>query len=65
MQLQIWFVNSNVENAVATSVIGLVYGPVFPACLTLANVILPSEVRMVSMAFMWVSGHFYVIAKHF
>jgi len=52
MQLQIWFVNSNVENAFATSVIGMVFGPIFPACLSLANDILPSEVRLVSMAFM-------------
>lgn len=51
MQLQIWFVNSNAQNAFATSVIGVVYGPVFPACLSLANDILPSEVRLVSMAF--------------
>lgn len=65
MQLQIWFVNSNVENAIATSVIGLVYGPVFPACLTLANDILPPEVRMVSMAFMWVSGHSYFTTIYF
>lgn len=52
MQLQIWFVNSNIQNALATSIIGMVYGPVFPACLSLANDILPSEVRLVSMALM-------------
>lgn len=65
MQLQIWFVNSNVQNAFATSVIGMVYGPVFPACLSLANDLLPSEVRLVSMAIMYVSDHFYFIASHF
>jgi len=52
MQLLIWFVNSNVQNAFAMSIIGVVYGPVFPACLSLANDILPSEVRFMSMAIM-------------
>jgi len=52
MQLLIWFVNSNVQNAFSTSIIGLAYGPVFPAALTLANDILPPDIRMVSMAFM-------------
>ncbi|KJA25980.1 hypothetical protein HYPSUDRAFT_64204 [Hypholoma sublateritium FD-334 SS-4] len=50
MQLIICFVNSSLANSVATAVIGLVYGPVFPSCLALANDLLPSEVRMVSMA---------------
>jgi len=52
MQLLIWFVNSNVQNAFAMSIIGVVYGPVYPACLSLANDILPSEVRFMSMAIM-------------
>jgi len=65
MQLQIWFVNSNAQNAFATSVIGMVYGPVFPACLSLANDLLPSEVRLVSMGIMYVSDHFYFITTHF
>ncbi|KDR84783.1 hypothetical protein GALMADRAFT_131573 [Galerina marginata CBS 339.88] len=56
MQILIWRVNSNLENSVSTAIIGLVYGPVFPACLTLANDILPSEVRMVSMALISATG---------
>ncbi|CAA7264720.1 unnamed protein product [Cyclocybe aegerita] len=58
MQILIWTVNSNVQNAFATGVIGLVFGPVFPAILTLANDILPSEVRMVSMALISAAASF-------
>ena len=54
MQLLIWFVNSNIQNAFYIGIIGLVYGPVFPASLTLANDILPPDIHMVSMAIMWV-----------
>ena len=54
MQLLIWFVNSNIQNAFSTGIIGLAYGPVFPASLTLANDILPPDIHMVSMAIMWV-----------
>ncbi|KAF9480471.1 MFS general substrate transporter [Pholiota conissans] len=50
MQILIWVVNSDVENAFSTSMIGLFYGPVFPASLALANDVLPSEIRMISMA---------------
>ncbi|KAF8807212.1 MFS general substrate transporter [Phlegmacium glaucopus] len=58
MQLLIWFVNSNVQNAFFTSIIGLVYGPIFPAALTLANDILPPDICMVSMAFISASASF-------
>ena len=54
MQLLIWLVNSSVQNAFAASILGLVYGPVFPASLTLANDILPADICLVSMAIMWV-----------
>jgi len=54
MQLLIWFVNSNIENAFSTSIIGAVYGPIFPACLGMSSDILPSEVRMISMGLMYV-----------
>jgi len=50
MQLLIWFVNSNAANAFFTSVIGLLFGPVFPSTLTLATMVLPEETHMVSMA---------------
>ncbi|GLB36388.1 hypothetical protein LshimejAT787_0306760 [Lyophyllum shimeji] len=49
MHLLIWFVNSNFENALSASVIGALYGPVFPAILRLASDILPPEVHMISM----------------
>ena len=52
MHILIWTVKSLFLNAFATSIVGLVYGPVFPATLTLANDILPVEVSMVSMALM-------------
>lgn len=54
MQILILVVNSNVENAFSTGMIGLFYGPVFPGCLAQANDILPSEIRMISMALMYV-----------
>lgn len=53
LHLTIWLVKSNIENAVATSLIGLLYGPIFPACLSMANDVLPAEVHMVAMALMW------------
>lgn len=49
MQLLIWFVNSTIENAFSTAIIGIAYGPMFPACLTMANELLPPDVHMVSM----------------
>ncbi|KAJ2928860.1 hypothetical protein H1R20_g8167, partial [Candolleomyces eurysporus] len=50
MQFLIWFVRSVVVNSVALSAIGLLYGPLFPACLSVANDMLPQDIRMVSMA---------------
>ncbi|PPQ90444.1 hypothetical protein CVT25_014962 [Psilocybe cyanescens] len=58
MQVLIWTVDSNLANSISTSVIGLVYGPVFPASLTLANDILSLEVRMISMALISASASF-------
>ena len=52
MQLLIWFVNSNVENAFSTGLIGALFGPIFPACLTMANELLPANVHMSSMTIM-------------
>ena len=54
MQILIWFINSNIQNAFSMGIIGLVYGPVWPASLTLANDILPPDIHMVSMAIMCV-----------
>ncbi|KAJ7492833.1 MFS general substrate transporter [Mycena latifolia] len=56
MQLFIWFIDSNVENAVSTALIGALFGPLFPACLELANDLLPVEVNMISMAIISASG---------
>ncbi|KAF9535544.1 major facilitator superfamily domain-containing protein [Crepidotus variabilis] len=50
MQITIWRVNSNIQNALAASIIGLLYGPVWPAILTLTTDILPPHVHMASMA---------------
>jgi fucose permease len=52
MQLLIWFLKSPTQDAIYTSLIGLFYGPVFPAALGMANDILPDEVHMVAMALM-------------
>ena len=54
MHLLIWFIKSGIQNAVSASLIGVLYGPIFPACLSMANDILPEEVHMVAMALMYV-----------
>lgn len=54
MHLLIWFVRSTVENGISTAIVGLVYAPIFPGVLSLANEISPPEVHMVSMALMCV-----------
>ncbi|KAJ7042461.1 major facilitator superfamily domain-containing protein [Mycena alexandri] len=56
MQLLIWLYNSNVENAVSASLIGVFFGPIFPACLELTNDLLPVELNMLSMAIVSASG---------
>ncbi|KAJ3551039.1 hypothetical protein NMY22_g41 [Coprinellus aureogranulatus] len=50
MQLLIWFVHSIPVDGTALAIVGLCYGPVWPATLNWANDMLPVEVRMVSMA---------------
>ncbi|KAG1784259.1 major facilitator superfamily domain-containing protein [Suillus placidus] len=50
MTILIWFVNSTIENALSSAVVGLMYGPIFPGTLGLCNDVLPSDVHMVSMA---------------
>jgi len=54
MELSIWFAKSYIANAVSTAIIGTLFGPLFPACLSVANDILPTEVQMISMALMYV-----------
>ncbi|KAI0343924.1 MFS general substrate transporter [Trametopsis cervina] len=48
-QLTIWFVDSFVENAIATAFLGVVYGPIFVAALALVNDLLPADLHMMSM----------------
>lgn len=50
MTILIWFVNSTIENALSSAVVGLMYGPIFPGTLGLCNDVLPRDVHMVSMA---------------
>ncbi|KAH8120553.1 MFS general substrate transporter [Phellopilus nigrolimitatus] len=50
MHLLIWFVNSVLENAISTAIIGLLYGPVYPSVLALAVDMLPREAHMITMA---------------
>ncbi|KAG1787716.1 major facilitator superfamily domain-containing protein, partial [Suillus variegatus] len=50
MTILIWFVDSTIENALSSAVVGLMYGPIFPGTLGLCNDILPRDVHMVSMA---------------
>ncbi|TFK20148.1 MFS general substrate transporter [Coprinopsis marcescibilis] len=50
MQLVIWFVDIVPVNAVALVIIGLVFGPMFPASMNMANDIIPADQRLISMA---------------
>lgn len=50
MHLCIWFVPSFIENAVSTAIVGLMYGPIYPANLGIARDLLPTEVHLVSLA---------------
>jgi MFS family permease len=54
MHILIWLVNSNIENSFSTAIIGLMYGPVWPASLTMLSEILPPDVRMMGMAILYV-----------
>jgi hypothetical protein len=57
MHLLIWFSRSVPVNGAALSIVGLFYGPIWPATLNWANDMLPQEVRMVTMAIMYVFLH--------
>ncbi|RDX56109.1 MFS general substrate transporter [Lentinus brumalis] len=50
MHLLIWFIPSCIENAVSAAVVGLVYGPIYPANIGIARDMLPAEVHLVSLA---------------
>lgn len=50
MFLVIWLVPSVFGDCFAASIVGLVYGPMFPGGLGLAIDVLPSELALVSMA---------------
>jgi len=50
MTMLIWFVESTIENALSSAVVGLTLGPIFAGTLGLCNDILRSEVHMVLMA---------------
>ncbi|KAF9557867.1 MFS general substrate transporter [Agrocybe pediades] len=58
MEILIWRVNSNVGDSVATAIIGVVFAPIFPGCLTLANDLLPPEIQMVSMGLISATASF-------
>ena len=50
MHLLIWLVPSCIENAISAAVVGLVYGPIYPANIAIARDLLPTEVHLVSLA---------------
>lgn len=54
MHLFIWFIDSSVQNAISTAIIGLVYGPIFPGMLSLLAELLPKRIHMVGMSVMCV-----------
>ncbi|KAK7064405.1 MFS domain-containing protein [Favolaschia claudopus] len=56
MHLLMFLVNSFIENAFSASLIGLFFGPIFPACLELGIDLLPPELTMPSMAIISAAG---------
>ena len=54
MHLTIWFVHSFPANAFSVSIVGFAYGPIFPGNMGQAHEVLPEELRMISMAIMYV-----------
>ncbi|KAL0571974.1 hypothetical protein V5O48_009976 [Marasmius crinis-equi] len=57
MHITIWTVDSSLLNSIATAVIGLVYGPVWPGALTYVSLILPGDTRMMVMAIFSAAGN--------
>ena len=52
----IWFIDSSLENIFSASIVGLVYGSVWPGALGLITELLPKEFQMISMALMSAFG---------
>lgn len=48
-QLTIWFVDSFIENCVATAFLGLLYGPMYVDGLAIVKELLPEDLHMISM----------------
>ena len=63
MHLLIWFVPSFIENAVSAAVVGLVYGPIYPANIGIARDLLPAEVHLVSLAIVYVHQPFRITSN--
>ncbi|KIL71036.1 hypothetical protein M378DRAFT_6885 [Amanita muscaria Koide BX008] len=56
MHLLIWLTSDVFGDSFSASLIGLFYGPVFPAMLSMATDILPDEVHLISMALVTTSA---------
>ena len=54
--LLIWLTKSVFVNALCASIIGLLYGPIYPGLLSMATEVLPDEVHLVSMSLMYVDS---------
>ncbi|KAL0066539.1 hypothetical protein AAF712_006341 [Marasmius tenuissimus] len=57
MHITIWLVDSSLQNSVATAIIGLVYGPIWPGALTIISALLPKDMRMMVMAIFSAAGN--------
>ena len=55
MHLLIWLTKSVFGNALCASIIGFLYGPIYPNLLSMATEVLPDEVHLVSMSLMYVN----------
>jgi hypothetical protein len=54
--LLIWLTKRVFVNAFCASIIGLLYGPIYPGLLSMATEVLPDEVHLVSMSLMYVGS---------
>ncbi|KDQ09347.1 hypothetical protein BOTBODRAFT_179057 [Botryobasidium botryosum FD-172 SS1] len=54
LEISVWRIPSLIENAIAISLIGLVLGPFFPICMSVAGEVLPR--RLVVGSIGWISG---------
>ncbi|KAF9270783.1 MFS general substrate transporter [Marasmius fiardii PR-910] len=57
LHVTVLVVDSSLQNSIATAIIGLMYGPIWPGALTIISLLLPGDVRMMVMAIFSTAGN--------